>query len=198
MSGSQLSREYGEKEFGSGKSPTSFVTGGDSLVEQRNPQINPQKGGGDLNRRLRESMVEIYWEISEMKISDYNDVINLWRNAGYIHLSNADSKNNIEAYLKRNSGLSFVVRTEEKLIGAILAGEDGRRGFLHHLAIERRYRKMGIGHALVERCLVRLKERNISKCHTFVLKENEKGNQFWTAIGWKERGDLKMMSLEIA
>ena len=67
MTGSQLSREYGEKEFESGKDPASLVT------------------GGDTNRSLRESMLEIYWEISEMKISDYDDVINLWRNAGYIH-----------------------------------------------------------------------------------------------------------------
>jgi putative acetyltransferase len=142
-------------------------------------------------------MQEIGWKISEMQISDYDEVINLWRNAGYIHLNNADSRDNIKAYLNRNPGLSLLVRTEEKLIGAILAGEDGRRGFLHHLAIDRKYRKMGIGHNLVEKCLVALKERGIHKCHAFILRENEKGYQFWTAIGWKERGDLKMMSIEI-
>jgi ribosomal protein S18 acetylase RimI-like enzyme len=142
-------------------------------------------------------MTEIHWEISEMKISDYDEVMSLWRNAGYIHLSNADSRENIKAYLNRNPGLSFVARAEEKLIGAILGGQDGRRGFLHHLAIDRKYRKMGIGHALVEKCLGALKEWNIQKCHSFILRENEKGYQFWKAIGWNERGDLKMMSMEI-
>jgi N-acetylglutamate synthase len=142
-------------------------------------------------------MVDIYWEIQDMKISDYDEAINLWRNAGNIHLSNADSRDNIMAYLNRNPGLSFVARAEEKLVGAILGGHDGRRGLLYHLAIDRKYRKLGIGHALVERCLVALKDRGIHKCHAFILRENDKGYQFWRAIGWKERCDLKMVSMEI-
>jgi putative acetyltransferase len=143
-------------------------------------------------------MGEMDWDILEMQISDYEEVVNLWRSAGYIPLSNADSRENIEAYLKRNPGLSFVARREDKLIGAILGGEDGRRGFLHHLAIDRRHRKMGIGHALVEKCLAGLKRRNIHKCHAFVLRENEKGYQFWATLGWKERNDLQVMSMEIS
>ncbi len=47
-------------------------------------------------------------KIREMVISDYQDVISLWTESEGLSLRAADSKDNIEAYLKRNEGLSFV------------------------------------------------------------------------------------------
>ncbi|MCA9498195.1 MAG: hypothetical protein KC588_03275 [Nitrospira sp.] len=49
-------------------------------------------------------------EIKEMTIADYDEAIALWEQTEGMCLREADSKNGIEAYLKRNPNLSFVAR----------------------------------------------------------------------------------------
>lgn len=51
-------------------------------------------------------------------------------------------------YLARNPELNFVARCATRLVGRVMCGHDGRRGYLQHLAV---------GTALVGRCLVQLR-----------------------------------------
>ena len=132
--------------------------------------------------------------IREMTLDYYEDVTRLWSETSGIGLSNADSKANIARYLERNPGFSFVAIQEEQVVGAILCGHDGRRGYIHHLAIEKDFRRHGVGRALVERCLTVLKAVGINKCHLFVCAENPSAQAFWQDIGWSLRTDLVIMS----
>nr|WP_197035466.1 GNAT family N-acetyltransferase [Paenibacillus sp. UNC451MF] len=125
--------------------------------------------------------------IREMKIEDYEQMIALWQGIDGLVLREADSKENIEAYLLRNSGLSYVCEDNDSVVGTVLCGHDGRRGFIYHVAVNPDYRKQKIGHKLVEISLNKLKEQGIDKCHIFVLEDNRIGNQFWTARGWEKR-----------
>jgi ribosomal protein S18 acetylase RimI-like enzyme len=134
-------------------------------------------------------------KIVEMTIKDYQEVFALWQTSNGIGLhDDEDSQQGIAAYLKRNSGLSFIVRQDDKVIGAVLCGHDGRRGFMHHLAVDSDYRKKGIGKALVEHALSRLQKAGIKKCHIFVFGDNVAGQRFWNCIGWARRDDLRIMS----
>jgi N-acetylglutamate synthase len=138
---------------------------------------------------------EMVIEISKMEIENYEQVYALWQSVEGIGLhKDCDSKNGISAYLERNPGLSFVARDNEKVVGAVLCGHDGRRGYLHHLAIARPYRNKGIGRTLVEHALSVLDSLGIAKCHLFVFSENDDAQTFWQKIGWTKRIDLKVMS----
>lgn len=136
-------------------------------------------------------------DIFEFTINDYQNVISLWKSCEDIGLSSADSKNRIEAYLRRNPGMSFVARYQNEIIGAVLCGHDGRRGYLHHLAIHADYRKQGIGRSLVARCISALKRVGIQKCHLFIFRRNIEGIRFWEKIGWIRREELGVVSKEI-
>ena len=129
---------------------------------------------------------------------DYDEVIALWRSSEGVGLSDVDSPEGIAAYLARNPGLSFVARQDGRLAGAVLCGTDGRRGYLHHLAVASSYRRQGIGETLVERCLSGLKAQGYQKCHIFVYNGNVEGQVFWERVGWKLRTDLVIMSKDIA
>jgi ribosomal protein S18 acetylase RimI-like enzyme len=133
-------------------------------------------------------------EITEFPIEAYEAVISLWRLCEGIGLSSADSKYNIRNYLDRNLGMSFIALDDEKVVGAILSGHDGRRGYIHHLAVHPAYRKRGIGKALVEKCLLTLQSVGIQKCHLFIFNDNREGIRFWNEIGWEQRFDISLMS----
>ncbi len=133
-------------------------------------------------------------EITPMTPADYPAVIELWRSAEGIGLSDADSREGIELYLDRNPGMSFAARDAGQLIGAVLCGHDGRRSYLHHLAVAPSHRRRGIGTSLVESCLSALRSAGIRKCHLFLFANNPEGLAFWQRTGWSERIELKLLS----
>jgi len=123
------------------------------------------------------------------------EVLSLWAGTEGIGLDDdVDSHEAISRYLKRNLGMSFVAFEEDKLIGAVLCGTDGRRGYLHHLAVAPSFRRQGIASALVEQVLATLKKTGIRKCHLFLFRTNESGRQFWEKIGWSVREDITIVS----
>ena len=133
-------------------------------------------------------------EIVQMTVADYEQVVALWRTADGVGLDgDADSREGIAAYLLRNPGLSFVARRDGQVVGAVLSGHDGRRGYLHHLAVAGAHRGRGIGRALVEACLAELGRIGIGKCNIFLFSDNAAGEQFWKRVGWLERRDLKVL-----
>ena len=132
--------------------------------------------------------------IREMTIEDHDQVLSLWRASEGVGLSDADSEESIACYLARNPGLSFVAGDGERLVGAVLCGHDGRRGYIHHLAVSKPLHRQGLGRALVERCLAALRRDGIDKCHIFVFADNQDTIAFWKSIGWTQRVELIMMS----
>ncbi len=130
----------------------------------------------------------------EMKIEDYDQVFRLWQGTEGMGLSEADSRIDIEKFLERNKGLSFVCRDNERMIGTVLAGHDGRRGYIYHLAVTPEYRSRGVAKELVSKSLQRLKEEGIGKCHLFVFKDNDLGKRFWMKAGWLKREDIEVFS----
>jgi ribosomal protein S18 acetylase RimI-like enzyme len=130
----------------------------------------------------------------EMTIGDYPQVYALWEKTEGVGLSDADARENIAQFLARNPGTSFVALDGEKLVGVILCGNDGRRGYIHHLAVANSYGRKGIGGELVGECLKKLGENNIHKCHLFVFADNLEGIGFWEKTGWERRGELLLMS----
>jgi N-acetylglutamate synthase len=121
-----------------------------------------------------------------MVIDDYAEVLDLWRAAEGVWVSDADSLERIDFYLKRNFGLSSVARHEGKIVGAVLCGHDGRRGFLHHLAVAPDWRRRAIGRELVERSLAALRSVGITRCLAFVFHDNAEGLRFWESVGWRD------------
>src|SRR5512143_3656828 len=113
-----------------------------------------------------------------MEKGDLAEVIQFWQGMEGIGLSESDSYSALSRYLQRNPGLSWVVRNRNReLIGAVLCGHDGRRGYLHHLGVVRDCRRKGIGRGLVERCLSSLRELKILKCNAFLFRQNPEGQE---------------------
>lgn len=133
-------------------------------------------------------------KIREMTINDYDGSIELWKRTEGMALSNADSRDSINYYLNRNIGMSFVCVDEEKIIGTILCGHDGRRGYIYHVAVDPKYRGQSLGKKLVEHSLKKIELAGIDKCHIMVIADNEIGNKFWTRTEWIRRDGIILYS----
>ncbi|MDF2959261.1 MAG: family N-acetyltransferase [Paenibacillus sp.] len=132
--------------------------------------------------------------LREMTIHDYDRAIHLWKRTEGMALSDADSRESINDYLNRNAGMSFVYTNNEQIIGTILCGHDGRRGYIYHVAVDPEYRGQSIGKQLVESSLSKLKLAGIAKCHIMVIEDNEIGNLFWDKMGWTRRDGILLYS----
>lgn len=130
-------------------------------------------------------------EIRNMCEGDYEAVRALWmRTPGMGINSLDDSREGIARYLRRNPGTCFVAIDDGGLVGVILSGHDGRRGFIYHTAVDVEHRGKGTGKALVYRALEALRSEGIAKVALVVFERNEIGNGFWERIGFEKRTDL--------
>jgi len=135
--------------------------------------------------------------VRHFRIEDYDAVVRLWRRTEGVGLNESDTRRAIVAYLRRNPQFSFVAEDDGRIIGAVLCGHDGRRGYLHHLAVAKRHRKRGIGRQLVAACLEKLRKAGIQKCNIFIFASNTAGMKFWAHTGWKLRTELRVMQIRL-
>ena len=131
--------------------------------------------------------------VSTMTAHDLDAVLALWGQTSGVGLNESDTPDQLRAYLDRNRGLSVIARDGTRLVGAVLCGHDGRRGYLNHLAVLAEFRGRGLGRQMVETCLGALAALGILKCNVFLYADNEPGEQFWSRCGWMARSDLKVL-----
>lgn len=126
-----------------------------------------------------------------MDISDYEQVYELWLSCAGMGLNNLDdSKEGIKRFLDRNPQTCFVALEDQTVAGVIIAGHDGRRGYIYHTAVDPECRHQGIATRLVNEAMAALKKLGINKTALVVFSKNESGNAFWEKSGFTSRDDL--------
>lgn len=136
--------------------------------------------------------------VRPMLIEDYNTVYGLWSSTSGMGMRSLDdSLEGITRFLIRNPTTCFVAELDNEIAGVILCGQDGRRGYIYHTAVNPDYRKRGIGKALVNATLEALKKEQINKVALVVFATNRLGNEFWEHIGFEVRNDLVYRNISL-
>lgn len=131
--------------------------------------------------------------VRQMGIDDYEKVRALWQSSDSIQLSKVDSRECVQRFLERNTGLSYVALNGDEIIGAVLCSHDGRLGYLSHLITAEAYRRQGVGRQLVGRCMYALTGLSIHKCILLIMRETDEALSFWRQIDPAGRVSLVMM-----
>ncbi len=135
-------------------------------------------------------------QIRAFVLDDYPAALALWKRTEGLGLNESDEQAAVAQFLNRNPDCSAVAQTDEgTLVGAMLCGHDGRRGSLHHLAVERDYRQHGLGRRLVDHGMASLARAGIPKCNIFILRDNADGAAFWLREGWYHTPWLNLQKL---
>lgn len=126
-----------------------------------------------------------------MTIDDYDAVYSLWLSTPGMGLNTTDdSREGIGRYLRRNPTTCFVAEAGDEVVGVILSGHDGRRGFIHHTAVLPDFRRQGVARRLVDCAMTALEKEGIHKAALVAFTRNEAGNAFWERMGFTVREDL--------
>ena len=129
--------------------------------------------------------------IRKMTIEDYDNVYDLWMSCVGMGLNNLDdSKEGIDKFIQRNPDTCLVAEKDSQIIGVIMVGNDGRRGYIYHTAVRPNYRRMGIAGKLVDEAMNELSALGINKAALVVFDRNSAGNAFWKTQGFTVRDDL--------
>ena len=126
---------------------------------------------------------------------DYPKLIKLWEASGNIDVRQTDTPDVLGRFLRRNPICSYGAYAGSRLVGAILAGHDGWRGYLYHMAVKPDYREKGIGTRLVSAAVSAIQLDDIQKIHCLVKSDNLIAQQFWEACGFELRDELFDYSL---
>jgi len=136
--------------------------------------------------------------VERMGIEDYKELHNLWSDSSGVTLRAVDdSREGIERFLKRNPNNSFICRLDKIIIGGILSGHDGRKGFIYHTVVKENYQGSGIGKMLVAHVINSLREEQITKIGVLVNSDNHSGNDFWESLGFSYFSDLNYRILPL-
>lgn len=124
----------------------------------------------------------------------------LWQRIEGIVLRPWENESELRRFLARNQGLCWVATDTENnaLIGTVLCGHDGWRGYLYHLAVEPQYRKRGVAWALVTRATDQLLSEGIQRVHVFVEQRNTGAQLFWFNQQWEKREDIALFSTDLS
>jgi ribosomal protein S18 acetylase RimI-like enzyme len=125
------------------------------------------------------------FHIVRYSLEHQDSVVDLWNKCDLIVPQN-DPLEDIQKKLGFQPELFFIALLKNKVIGSVMAGYDGHRGWLYYLAVLPEYQKRGYGRQLVEKAVNELRKLGCLKVNLQVRTSNTSVVDFYKNLGFKE------------
>ncbi len=112
------------------------------------------------------------------------EIVELWRNVFGYETAHSEPNLAIDRKLETGDGLFFVAISDSIVVGSIMAGYDGHRGWLYSLAVLPGYRHRGIGSKLVRVAEQALTGKGCMKINLQIMEGNEAVQAFYASLGY--------------
>lgn len=117
--------------------------------------------------------------------SDIDEVIDLWRRAGLVHPTN-DPRRDIERKVSDSPWGLLVAVDDTAIVGTVMVGYDGHRGWINYLATHPDHRRTGIATELMTDARELLLARGCPKINLQVRLGNADAREFYESLGYTE------------
>ena len=135
------------------------------------------------------------YQLRPLTMDDFQQVTNLWRSTD--GMSQLESAEELGRFLTRNPNCSILAEENGQLLGAILCGHDGRRGYMYHAAVSALARGRGVGRTMLDYCIGQLRDLKIQRVTLFTLDDNCPAKEFWKHLGFRQRHDITQFAFDI-
>lgn len=131
-------------------------------------------------------------DIREYRPLDRVSVVALWNEVFSLPNGHNEPASALDRKVAADDGLFFVATWDGELVGTVLAGYDGHRGWLYSLAVRQSHRRQGIGRRLVDHAEGRLKQLGCPKINLQVRGDNTAVLSFYRALGFRTEDRISM------
>lgn len=131
--------------------------------------------------------------------ADYQQVHDLWSSIERgVRVGRSDMPSEIEKKVARDPDLFLVAECDNKIIGSVIGGFDGRRGLIYHLAVNAAFRGQGIGTRLMDEVESRLRDKGCLKCYLLVTSDNTEVEMYYQQRGWQHMNDIHLFGKNLS
>ena len=134
------------------------------------------------------------YRVEKAQLTDMGSMLDLWKATPGLGVGKGDGEDSLRDFMQRNPTTCLVLRINEGIVGTVLGGFDGRRGYIYHLAVHPDYQGKGYGKVLLDQVISELKSRGALKIHLFVFNDNQPATEFYHHQGWELRQDIQVFS----
>ena len=122
-------------------------------------------------------------QIRKATSADQNSVIAVWSDCGLVKPQN-NPDNDFQLALATLSSTILVLEKDHEIIGAVMVGFDGHRGWIYYLGVKPQHQNNGYGQQLVEAAENWLDERGAPKSMLMVRHSNTTVLEFYKKLGY--------------
>ncbi len=135
--------------------------------------------------------------IERAGIKDLPLMLELWRCIPGLGVGSGDEEESLRLFMERNPSTCLLLKDGERLLGTVLGGFDGRRGYIYHLAVHPDCQGQGYGRELLKEVLYELRKLGAPKIHLFAFNDNQLAAGFYQNQGWEWRRDIQVFSWDM-
>jgi ribosomal protein S18 acetylase RimI-like enzyme len=136
--------------------------------------------------------------IQDLTVSDLNEAISLWRTIPELNFSvEFDTEKRLLRFLLKNQNFSTIAKLENQIVGALLCGNDGRRGFFYHIGVSPDFRNQKIATRMVKYSFKKLRHDDIDTCFLFTSQFYSEAQAFWKSMGFEYASHVMYQSRAI-
>lgn len=115
-----------------------------------------------------------------------DDAVVLWHETGLTRPWN-DPRADLHRALTGPSSTVLAMHTpDDGLLGTVMVGSDGHRGWVYYLAVQPRLQGTGLGRTLMRAAEVWLRERGVVKLNVMVRNSNVHVRTFYRSLGYED------------
>lgn len=126
---------------------------------------------------------------------EYEEIVNLWTRAGLpIKTRGRESRKALQTQMKEAPDFFIGAEVDSRLAGVIIASSDGRKGYLNRVAVDPKYRGMGIAAKLTQAAEQALNRRGIKVICLLIHRSNLASRALAKKLGYAEHDDIVYLS----
>jgi hypothetical protein len=130
--------------------------------------------------------------IRKFRQSDRDSVISFWKDVFNSQHPHNDPEIAIDMKIRHSKDLLFVAEENNRVVGTVMAGFDGHRGWIYSLAVKPDFRKKGIGTQLMKEAINKLKSLGCLKVNLQIEEDNSDVVDFYERFGFSIEERISM------
>lgn len=136
-----------------------------------------------------------FMRIHKLTIDDHTEIISLWNRAVLPYKPKGrDSESVMEFQMKKSPSLFLGAYDKNRLVGTVIASYDYRRGWINRLAVDPKYRRMGIAQKLIAAAEKALRKKGAKIFAALVDDSNVASLSLFKKCGYLEHSDVLYLS----